>query len=71
MILLTRPEADVLIAPATRIMAILFGILARPCDVAALLAAAEKSGASNEHILPALIALIESGALVRLDDEDG
>ncbi|MCB2059198.1 MAG: DNA-binding domain-containing protein [Novosphingobium sp.] len=68
-IILTRPLADVRAAPATLAMANLFDLLALPREVGELLQAAQEAGAEEQEILPALIALIEAGALMRLDAE--
>ena len=71
MILLTRPEAGVFVVPANRTMAFLFGMLGEPCNVAALAVAAADMEGGEQGMLPALVALIEAGALIRLDEEDG
>ena len=64
-ILLTRPQTEVRIAPATGEMAVLFGLLDAPRDIGGLFSAAQEAGVGQQHIMPALIVLIESGALTR------
>lgn len=70
-ILLARPEAEVLIAPASRAMTGLFGRLDAPTTICILLADANehederRDQAPPGERLPALISLIEAGALVR------
>lgn len=65
MILLTRPQAEVRVAPATDEMTVLFGLLGAPRAVGGLFLAAREAGVEQQHIMPALIALIECGALTR------
>ena len=70
MILLTRPEAAVCVTPVTRAMASLFEKLDEPCEVAALITAGEDQESGGQGMLPALVSLIEAGALTRFDKKD-
>lgn len=70
-ILITRPEAEVLVTPASDLMCQIFALAGNPCAIGNLLALgsepqdddAEQVGAAMQ----ALVALINAGALIRAD----
>jgi hypothetical protein len=68
---LARPDAQVIVAPATATMAELFRQLHAPIRICNLLTDASeperKDQAQPDDRLPALISLIEAGALVRVE----
>ncbi|MCB2072824.1 MAG: putative DNA-binding domain-containing protein [Novosphingobium sp.] len=70
-VLLARPGADVLVVPATPAMGVIFGRLEEPREVGELLSGPCGSEFREQDMLPALIALIEAGALVRLERDGG
>ena len=67
-ILLTRPEAEVLVTPATSQMRAILSAMKNPVTIGNLLASlSEPEGrdqVSTDDFMPALIALIEAGALI-------
>lgn len=64
-LLLTRPDADVMIGPCSALMAGMMAALASfPASIGNLLAQPGEQRAEDDA-LPALIALIEAGALIR------
>jgi hypothetical protein len=71
MILLSRPEAEVRVVPATRAMSVVFRLLGVPREVGGLFQAAGEAGVQACDTTPALIALIETGALMRCVPESG
>lgn len=70
-ILLTRPEAQVLVSPATAAMRAIFCTTEIPITIGNLLASLSepdcKDQLSPDDFMPALIALLEVGALQRVD----
>lgn len=70
-VMLTRPEAQVLVSPATRAMWAIFARLERPSAIGNLFAVCTepdcKEELSPDDFMPALIALIEAGALQRVE----
>lgn len=64
-ILLTRPQVDVLVTPATRQMVLQFENLGAPQTICNLLATAPES--SDEDGLQSLLALLNAGSLVLTD----
>lgn len=66
-ILLTRPDAEVLVSPATAEMAGIFALLDAPSSIGNLFVRCTEPAANNrlepEEFMPALIALIEAGTL--------
>ncbi|PAL19835.1 putative DNA-binding domain-containing protein [Sphingopyxis sp. GW247-27LB] len=70
-ILLTRPEAQVLVSPATADMRVIFCATEIPVTIGNLLASLRepdcKKQQSPDDFMPALIALLEAGALQQVD----
>lgn len=70
-ILLTRPEAQVLVTPATTAMQSLFDIARNPIAIGTLFVSQGEPGCKNQlspdDCMPALIALLEAGALQQVD----
>lgn len=68
-LLLVRPEADVLVSPATAAMAMLLPMFKKSVTIGNLFTAANehrgKDKLSPDDIMPALLALIDAGALLR------
>jgi hypothetical protein len=68
-ILLTRPDADVLVSPASALMAKILALALNPQPIGNLLAPdgeqGDDEGAPVEAAMQALVALINAGALVR------
>jgi len=72
-ILLTRPDAEVLVSPASAAMCTIFGLAQKSATIGNLLASCSepdcKDRVSAGDFMPALIALLEAGALIRTDKE--
>lgn len=70
-ILITRPVAEVLVAPARMAMATVLAMLEIPTTIGNLFAGLTEPGCkdrlSPDDFMPALIALIEMGALLQID----
>lgn len=70
-ILITRPDAEVLVAPAGTTMATVFAALEIPASIGSLFADLIETGCKDrlppDDFMPALIALIEAGALQQID----
>lgn len=70
-ILLTRPDAEVLALPATASMRAIFSATRNPATIGNLLASVSepdcKDQLSPDDFMPALIALLEAGALQRVE----
>lgn len=68
-VLITRPASDVLIFPASAAMAVMLIMAENPRMIGNLLAPDGEEQSDPATAMPALVALIEAGALVRADGQ--
>jgi hypothetical protein len=72
-ILITRPEAQVLVSPASAAMRALFRACDVPVTIGNLLAGPNEPGSMDRmpahDFMPALVALLEAGALIRVIEQ--
>jgi Putative DNA-binding domain len=64
-VLITRPDSEVLIVPASALTADMFAAAQFPCTIGNLLAPGGEDHDDAATAMPALVALIEAGALIR------
>ena len=69
-VLLTRPDTDVLVAPVPAAAAQMLALAQNPVSIGNLLASTGEDQDDAAAAMPALVTLIEAGALIRAGEQD-